>query len=60
MDEQRLAEIEEWVGTPEAFMMSRIFDSAAEHEQRVHEAIKELIAEVRWLNRCIANPSLLQ
>jgi hypothetical protein len=49
MSEQRLAEIEEWIGTPEEFLISHVFHSEMAHEQDVSKAIKELIAEVRWL-----------
>lgn len=47
--EQRLDEI----GTPESFLLNDIFGSEAkkEHERKVYEALKELIAEVRALQR---------
>ena len=62
ISEQRLEEIKEWIGTPETFMLVRIgsVEEQEIHERRVYVALKELIAEVRWLNRCIANPSLLK
>lgn len=49
--EERLAHIEEWIGTPEDFLMARIFgeDSRREREQLISQALKELIAEVRAL-----------
>lgn len=51
--EQRLDEIEEWIGTPESFFLAKIFgdEVRAEHELKVSAAIKELIAEVRALQR---------
>ena len=62
MTEQRLNEIEEWIGTPESFMLMRIGSVEAQesHERRVSVALKELIAEVRWLHRVQANPALLR
>lgn len=49
--EQRLAEIEEWIGTPESFLLSSmaIEEDRKRHEQQVSQAITELIAEVREL-----------
>jgi len=51
MSTQRLARIEEWIGTPETFLLVRMgsLEEQQVHERAVSDALKELIAEVRYL-----------
>jgi hypothetical protein len=51
MNEQRLARIEEWIGTPETFLLVRMgsLEEQQVHERAVSDALKELVAEVRAL-----------